>query len=154
MGLSWSAMRKTLENEQLCDSLKGRVGYFVTRYPKLADTDGRVAVLVDGKEVLRSCFVDWCFKRREAGMNHSESAELEILRNGGFDHVCFYEAYYIYANQSIQDSLADPNSIVKLFAIFGRRVGKRTLEKLKLTFSGLPEWLQYFYALRFKSEGI
>ena len=32
MGLSWSAMRKVLEDENICDSLKGRVQYFVTRY--------------------------------------------------------------------------------------------------------------------------
>ena len=31
MGLSWSAMRKVLEDENICDSLKGRVQYFVTR---------------------------------------------------------------------------------------------------------------------------
>ena len=51
MGLSWSAMRKVLEHENICDSLKGRVQYFVTRYRESHDEEGRVAVRLDGNEI-------------------------------------------------------------------------------------------------------
>lgn len=32
MAISWNAMRKKLEIENLCPSLKGRINYFATRY--------------------------------------------------------------------------------------------------------------------------
>ena len=37
MGISWSTMRKKLETENLCDSLRGRITYFATRYRKSHD---------------------------------------------------------------------------------------------------------------------
>lgn len=65
MGLSWSAMRQQLEQEFLCDSLKGRIQYFVTRYRKSHDQEGRVAIRLDGKEIFQSDFYDWNKKRQE-----------------------------------------------------------------------------------------
>ena len=66
MGISWSAMRRILERENICDSLKGRIQYFATRYSKSHDQEGRVAIRLDGKEVFKSCFYDWDRKRDEA----------------------------------------------------------------------------------------
>ena len=66
MGLSWSAMRKVLEDENICDSLKGRVQYFVTRYRESHDQEGRVAVRLDGNEIFKSNFYDGEIKRHEA----------------------------------------------------------------------------------------
>ena len=66
MGLSWSAMRKVLEDENICVSLKGRVQYFVTRYRESHDQEGRVAVRLDGNEIFKSNFYDGEIKRHEA----------------------------------------------------------------------------------------
>ena len=54
--------------------------------------------------------------------------------------------------QDIQTSLASDNPIVRMFAVLDRRVGKRTLEKLKDEIDRQPEWLQYFYRLRLGAE--
>ena len=106
MGLSWSTMRKVLEQENICDSLKGRVQYFVTRYRESHDQEGRVAVRLDGNEIFKSNFYDGEIERREAWneINASkgrptdyaesgEQMELEALNKGGFERFAFYDAF-------------------------------------------------------------
>ena len=41
-----------------------------------------------------------------------------------------------------------------MFAILDRRVGKRTLERLKDLLNEQPEWLKPFYLLRFEAENL
>jgi hypothetical protein len=53
MAQSWSGIRKRLEQKFLCDSLKGRIHYFITHYHGAPDNYGRIALRVDGKEVLQ-----------------------------------------------------------------------------------------------------
>lgn len=167
MGLSWSAMRKILEQDNICDSLKGRIQYFATRYRRSPDEEGRVAVRLDGKEILKSCFYDWNIKRDEAWneiniikgrkTSYSESGELMelgALNKGGFDQYCFYNAFHIYFNSSIDSSLISSDPVVRLFAIMDKRVGKRRLHQLLSNIESQPEWLQIFYRLRLESDGI
>lgn len=167
MGLSWSAMRKVLEQENICDSLKGRIKYFATRYSKSPDQEGRVAVRLDGKEIFRSCFYDWYIKRNEAcdeieiikgiKTSYSESGdqmELGALNKGGFDQYNFYNAFHNYFNSSIDSSLISPDPVVRLFAIMDKRVGKRRLHQLLADIESQPGWLQMFYRLRLESDGI
>ena len=52
----WAEVRKTLEQDFLCDSLKGRVRYFTTKYRKSHDGIGRVCILVDNREVINMPF--------------------------------------------------------------------------------------------------
>lgn len=42
--------------------------------------------------------------------------------------------------------------MIRLLAVLDRRVGKRTLEKLKDERMKQPEWLRFFYDLRLKAE--
>jgi len=51
---SWSKTRKILEEEMLCDSLKGRVQYFLTHYHDAPDQYGRFCIRVDGKEYVHA----------------------------------------------------------------------------------------------------
>jgi len=41
-----------------------------------------------------------------------------------------------------------------MFAVLDRRVGKRTLTKVKETIEEQPLWLKQFYQLRLAAEGI
>ena len=167
MGISWSAMRKVLEQENICDSLKGRVQYFATRYRESHDQEGRVAIRLDGKEVFKSDFYDWSIKRNQtwSEINDTEGRktsyyesgehmELGALVKGGFDQFAFYNAFHAYNNGSIDDSLASPNPVIRLFAIFDKRVGKRRLQKILSEVGNQPEWLRYFYQLRLEADGI
>ena len=167
MGLSWSAMRQQLEQEFLCDSLKGRIQYFVTRYRKSHDQEGRVAIRLDGKEIFQSDFYDWNKKRQETWREIDTEAgrltsywesgrrmELGALNKGGFDQYAFYNAFHAYQNSSINESLLSPDPVVRLFAILDRRVGKRRLQAMALEVEKQPEWLQIFYRLRLAADGV
>lgn len=39
-----------------------------------------------------------------------------------------------------------------MFAVLDRRVGKRTIDKLKASIDEQPEWLRFFYLLRSEAE--
>lgn len=167
MGLSWSAMRKTLEQENICDSLKGRIQYFLTRYRKSHDEEGRVAIRLDGKEVFQSCFYDWLEKcdtvvkrniipkeQAKTYWEYWDKVHTEAKNHGGFDQYGFYKAFYEYQNQSIINSLDSPDPVVKLFAILDKRVEKRRLQNILFVIEKQPEWLQVFYKLRLEADGI
>ena len=167
MGISWSAMRRLLEQENICDSLKGRVQYFATRYRESHDREGRIAIRIDGNEVFKSDFYDWDIKRHQTWdeinetkgrkTSYSESGEqmeLGALNKGGLDQFAFYNAFHAYSNSSIDDSLAAPDPVIRLFAILDKRVGKRSLQKILSEVGNQPEWLQFFYRLRLEADGI
>ncbi len=166
MGQSWSDMRKQLEETNICQSLKGRIQYFATRYKKSHDEEGRVAIRLDGQEVLKSCFYDWYRKRYKAEdsfvlpagklgyWEYFDLINIETHNLAGFDQYGFYKAFYQYQNHSIEENLACPDPIVRLFTILDKRVGKRRLKRILPEVESQPEWLQFFYQLRLKSEGI
>ena len=64
----------------------------------------------------------------------------------------FLSAVLEYRNLSIQDALNSENYIIKILAILDRRVGKRTLQKIKAEeeYKKYPEWVRQFYELRLK----
>ena len=166
MAISWSAMRKKLEKDNLCASLQGRIQYFATRYRTIHDSEGGVAVRVDGKEVFRSdhfrwmecMFSDTSEERDEMTVDEVreewQRLQMSANGNGNFERHQFYKAYYEYDNQSIEKSLESEDAIVRLFAILDKRVGKRTLEKLLPSVEQQPEWLRYFYRLRIEADNI
>ena len=62
----------------------------------------------------------------------------------------FLSAVLEFRNLSIQDALKSEDYIIKILAILDKRVGKRTLEKIKETeeYKKHPEWVRQFYELR------
>jgi len=167
MGLSWSAMRKVLEQDNICDSLKGRIQYFVTRYAKSHDEQCRVAIRLDGKEIFKSSSIDRTIKRvtvvesnvipreqAESYWDYWDKVHLETRNRGGFGRYGFYNAFHEYHNQSIEKSLASLDPVVRLFAIMDKRVGKRRLPIMYSELEAQPEWLQIFYKLRLEADGI
>lgn len=181
MGNSWSALRRELEDDFLCDALKGRVQYFITHYRKASDNYGRVAIRVDGKEVIMGNPFDYYVKgyvfkersikseleipRREwsakgGTLHDEENEEIENMVNqmaindGVFDIYDITSAIKEYKNSDVKLSMNSPNPIIRMFTIMDRRIGKRTLIRLIPEIEKQPEWLQFFYKLRFKAEGL
>ena len=76
------------------------------------------------------------------------------LKLGVFDQRCFYRAFEEFDNQSIEESLASDNLIVRIFAILDRRTGKRRLLLIQKTIKDEPETFQEFFAIRAKAENI
>ena len=165
---SWSGMRKYLEQEMLADSLKGRIRYGCTRYVGM-DTNHVFEVGIDGTQVKRFSWetVNTYFIKSGYTENPNPSgtgeywAEFwELLEKCPMEQRTEYtdeefcEALEAYRNKDIQDSIHSPNSIVRMFAILDRRVGKRTLVKIKDEVETLPEWVKQFYNLRCEAEKI
>ena len=164
MSRSWSSMRKQLERESICDSLKGRIQYFATTYRKCPDQKGRVAVRLDGQEVFNSSYFCWCKTRhevildfpkpKEASDDYWDKVYIETENRGGFSQFSFYEAFFYYQNHSVDACLTSDNAVVRLFTILDKRVGKRRLQKLLPELEQQPYWLKFFYVLRMEAEGI
>ena len=66
----------------------------------------------------------------------------------------FLSAVLEFRNLSIQDALNSEDCIIKILAILDKRVGKRTLQKIKEAekYKQYPEWVRQFYELRLKEK--
>ena len=177
---TWSALRKELEEDRLCPALRGRVQYFATHYHGAPDDYGRVCVRVDGKEYAHGnpyayygrgyCDMERALKAEhqvpgrvwtgKETLYEGENAALEAqvqakaLEDGAFSMTDFRRALEVYRQSPIQASLEAENPLVRMFAVLDRRVGKRTLMKLRETVVQQPAWLAFFYRLRLEAEGI
>ena len=158
---SWSSIRRKLEKEYLALSLRGRIQYFVTRYKFSHDQEGRAAILLDGKEVLRGNYYNKFLKSdlfpRDEKCSHRIRNEYSYMDEvaldlGCFDQRCFYSAFEEFDNQSIDESLKSDNLLVRIFAILDRRIGKRRLLKIREEIENEPEIFQFFYNVRVEAE--
>ena len=163
---SWSGMRKYLEQEMLADDLRGKVRYNCTSYVGM---DGcRIFELyLDGKlfkqfswETQNSYFLQEDGEKKPRPMRIAEywdgfwaNREKRPLTSvTEYTDGDFCDALATYRNQNIRRSIASDNPIVRMFALFDRRVGKRTLEKLSEEMQTQPEWLRQVYEFRCRSE--
>lgn len=160
---TWSAMRKKLESEYLAESLRGRLRYFATTYRRSHDREGRIAILLDGCEILQSNYYARWTARCEAERMLIAAGETENIwersweaatEAGEFNENDFYRAFGIFDSQSISESLTDDNALVRMLALLDRRTGKRTLGKLRNTMRSEPQWLQMMYDLRLEAENM
>ena len=158
---TWSGTRSKLENEYLAQSLRGRVRYFCTTYKKSPDREGRAAILVDGREVLKGNYYNfwktWDLLPHDTPItpwNVFLKPNAMTLEEGVFDERTFYVAFQEFDNQPITASLESENLLVRIFAILDRRVGKRRLEGMWEDLSREESVLRDFYLLRLDAEGL
>lgn len=178
MGLSWSKIRKMLEQDFLCEKLRGRVQYFFTTYHDAPDQYGRFAVRADGEEIFQAnpynekYYYNYCealqqeenvpnrvwngkgFLFDEENRKIEEKAALLAIEAGRADSHDVSISIDVYLNQRAEESLESENLLLRMFAVLDRRIGKRTLLKLVDSYKSLPEWLRRIYELRFEAEGI
>lgn len=154
---TWSKMRYKLENEYLADSLRGHIRYFATSYSKCPDHYGRAAILLDGQEIIKGSYLkrwstDDLLPNELRTRHHGLMMDNVAVKYGDFCQQCFYKAFNEFDNQGIEKSLESENMLIRIFAVLDRRVGKRKLEKMKLTIEDEPEMFQRFYSIRLKFE--
>ncbi len=152
----------------LADSLKGRVRYGCTTYVGM-DGCKIFEVCIDDKQVKRfswetvnNYFVEKGYKTIKKPYGAIEYwyefwsllDKYSLNERTEYKDSEFTEALAEYRNQDIKNSFESDNPIVRMFAILDRRVGKRTLEKLKDMLDEQPEWLKQFYLLRFEAENL
>ena len=165
---SWSGMRKYLEQEMLAEGLRGRIRYGCTAYVGM-DGCHIFEVCIDGEQVKRFSWetVNTYFIENVYAKNKSPSGiaeywsefwqlldEYPINARTEYTDGEFCKALEVYRNQDITESLRSENPLVRMFAVLDRRVGKRTLAKLKETVEEQPSWLKRFYLLRLTAENI
>lgn len=165
---SWSGMRTYLEKEMLAASLQGRVRYNCTTYIGM-DNCHIFEVYVDDKmvkqfswETVNSYFISQGLKQNKNPVGVREYwdefwsllDEIPLKFRTEYTDDEFCDALEEYRNQKIQVSIHSENTLVRMFAVLDKRLGKRTLQKVKETLTSQPDWLQSFYLLRLDSEHI
>lgn len=182
MSQSWSSVRKKLEQNFLCEKLRGRVQYFFTHYRKSHDEEARVCVRVDGKEYVMGnpynyyvkgyCNLEkeikramqipmrvWHFDENVFEYDEENTAVEEYIKkrqiiDGEFSAYQIMKSIEEFLQMNIDDALQSDNPILKMLALLDRRVGKRRLQKLAEEMERQPQWLQFFYRLRLDAERI
>lgn len=158
---TWSGIRKKLEKEYLADCLKGHIQYFATSYSKCPDHEGRAAIMLDGKEIISGSYFNNWVKASEFPQDEKYEKRMRFenafmddtaLQLGVFDQRCFYRAFEIFDNQSIEESLESDNLIVRIMAILDRRIGKRRLKTIGETIEEQDLVFREFYAIRVEAE--
>ncbi len=163
---SWSGMRKYLEQEMLADSLKGRVRYGCTAYVGM-DGCHVFEICVDGKQIKRfswetvnSYFIESGYKKNRNPSRANEYWDefwslldkYSINERTEYTDEEFCDALNKYRNQDIQESVHSCNPLIRMFAILDRRIGQRTLTRIKDDISNCPLWLQQIYHFRIDAE--
>lgn len=168
MGKSWSGIKKQLEKDLFADSLKDRVSYHYTRHRKVHDQEPRIAIYVDGKLFIDGTPFKYNLSRyrklEQEGLTQKPADYLQQdmydaidrlrIEEGNFDAYMFLDAVNQFLNLDIQSAIRSSHPIIRMLAILDRRLGKRTLEKIKEHLGEQPEWLKNFYKLRFEAEGV
>lgn len=159
---SWSGLNKQLA-DRLCEPLKGRITYFLTRYHKVHNAYGRASIRLDGKELVSFAWNEKYKQDRDVkerwektGVWDYEAPELKEKWNleATLTDYDFLEAATEFLQLSIQDALQSKNYLIRVFAIMDKRVGKRTLEAIRQAgeYTTYPEWVRQFYELRMNSS--
>ena len=174
---SWGNLKKQMNN-LLCDALKNKISYFYTTYREVHDTYGRATINCERKElvafswqmryeqwedeykILNNTNVDiqhlgslsevWERQKRIQKELSKEKWMPECILCDG-DFIC---AVTQYLKTNITSALNSDNYILRVFAYMDRRVGKRTLIKIKEDAEALPEWVKQFYLIRCEAEGL
>lgn len=125
---SWAELNKQLV-DLLCDELKERLSYFLTRYHKVHNSYGRAAIRLDKRELI--CFSWIEMYRQEADLNEVweetgvwDDNDLNLKEkwdvNATYYDMDFLSAATSFVQMPIMKALY---SIVKIFAILDRRIG-------------------------------
>ncbi|MGB4465661.1 MAG: hypothetical protein WBI55_06005, partial [Eubacteriales bacterium] len=163
---SWSGLKKQL-SEGLCDELKNRITFFLTRYHSVHNSYGRAAIRLDGKELVIFSWIDMYYQQYDMSELYKSGVrkpydELEKLLKPKWDSNCTYsdmdflDAALQFRNMSIKDALESENYIIKILAILDKRIGKRTLRAIKERneYTQYPAWVQQFYQLRLATSNL
>ena len=174
---SWSKLKKQM-SDLLCDSLKDKITYFYTTYHEVHNAYGRATVNYMKKELI-SCSWDQGYSQRKDIIEQYKKMEnvpsaLEDFEghmkayNIAYDNaskevwmpeckLCeynFLSAITTYLNTDVEGSINSDNYLLRIFAYMDRRVGKRTLLKIKDEMQTLPAWVRQFYLIRCEADGI
>ncbi|MCA4157886.1 SF0329 family protein [Priestia megaterium] len=167
----WSKAKKRLMSF-VCESLYSRVDFQVINYRKAHDQLGRAVINVDKVEMLSMCTItaereeyyrerdiriqldDFSYDNIFNNRSIQEQAQEQLKTEGIYAQYDFFSALEEYFNSPIEVSLKSNDMLIKILCILDRRVGKRTLRKMKEFISEENTLVQDFYKLRCDAENI
>ncbi|QSX06630.1 hypothetical protein JYG23_04005 [Sedimentibacter sp. zth1] len=138
---SWSVIKRDLEENLLCDKLKGRVKYIIK-----SDNKKVVYIKVDGIERNIEALKDKKVIQQQDEQN--------TIKENGLDSIYMLKAIKEYKRSNFNNSLYSHNPLIRMLAIMDKRVTPKLTEKLTKELKNQPDWLKYFYKLRFDIENI
>ena len=172
---SWGNLKKQMNN-LLCGALKNKITYFYTTYREVHDTYGRATINFEGKELVafswQMRYEQWedeykILNNTNVDIQHSGSLSVvwekqkqiqeELSKEKWMPECILCDGDFIFAvteylKTDIASALNSDNYIMRVFAYMDRRVGKRTLIKIKEDVEALPEWVKQFYLIRCEAE--
>ena len=174
---SWSNLKKHM-NDLLCDSLKDKISYFYTSYHEVHNAYGRATIQYEKKEIVAFSWnkqyeqvqdikeqyrkmddIPSMIEDYEGSVNAYKAANIAAAKEKWMPNctLCetdFINSLTIYLKTDIATSLNSDNYLLRVFAYMDRRVGKRTLIKIKDDVEKLPDWVKQFYRIRCEADGI
>lgn len=158
---SWSNLKKQMYH-LLCDSLRKSISYFYTSYHEVHNVYGRATINYNNNEQVAFSWVEMYEQDQEFNRLWREGDEksyTELLREKWMPECTLCDANFIdsvtvFLKTEIASSLQSDNYLLRIFAYMDRRVGKRTLIRIKDDVEKLPEWVKQFYRIRCEAEGL
>ena len=135
---SWSNLKKQM-NDLLCDPLKGHITYFYTSYHEVQNAYGRATINCDKKELAAFSWVEMYAQERDVSRlwQAGERPSYEEMLKEKWQPACtlceadFLHSLTVFLKTDIAASLQSENDLLRVFAYLDRRVGKRTLVKIR-----------------------
>jgi len=158
---SWSNLKKQM-NDLLCDALRDKISYFYTAYHQVHNVYGRATINFNKKEMAAFSWVEAIGQEREVSelYRQGQKVSYEELETEKWMPGCklceadFIDSITGYLNTDITTALHSDNYLLRVFAYMDRRVGKRTLIKIRDDVEKLPQWVKQFYQIRCEAEGM
>ena len=167
----WSKAKKRLMSF-VCEPLHSRVDFQVINYRKAHDQLGRAVITVDKVEMLSMCTItserEEYYRERDIRLQLDDfnydnvfnnraiqdQAQEQLKMEGIYAQYDFFSALEEYFHSPIEASLKSNDMLIKILCILDRRVGKRTLRKMKESILEEKTVVQDFYKLRCEAENI
>ncbi len=164
MLMIWSKLKRTIE-ALLADSVKQHLQCHLTRYgPGESAIMNRAWITWDGKEINTFSTIQWLRERNALAAQIAgdrpnncstsiQQAEALLEERGVYERWAFSAALEEYTSLSIEAALQSPNALIRGWAMFDRRLGKRRLRAMQFKETD-PPFIQQWYHLRCQAEGI
>jgi len=164
----WSKLKRSLE-DLLADAVKEHLQLHLTRYgPGVSSLMNRAWITWDGEEIHTFSTIGQLQAARGIAAQMYENGERKeppgfyepsedlverLEQRGIYSRQDWYEALETYLSLSIEEALHSSSALIRAWAMFDRRLGKRRLRLIQFKPTD-PPFIKRWYQLRCQAEGI
>lgn len=154
--MQWSKIRTRLR-ACVCPELRKRVDFHLTNYREYGSRAHEVWITVDGEKVFSASYCDYMISenvlQRKTGLGTWSEAEEGKLAHDILTRAEIHDAsvtvytFREYLDSDPQNAIVSSDPVLKSLAIIDRRIGQRTLTKLRVR-KAEHSLVRKFYSLR------